>query len=194
MSRIKQQRWTQFAYAVSGVALVTLVGCDAAKTPPPPVVEPTAEQAATPASEADTTPAQLPHAVDMWQSPEQIVLGKVPLHLGSELWLNSMPVIGDDGANPARKLFASIRLLAADHQALPKGVAITQVLLEQGEQQWLVQQQLDIRRDGNKSLEVALRGGPEWQPQSQINVAVTVLYQGQEHIVIQKAVVISQVF
>ncbi|MGF1685545.1 hypothetical protein L4C36_02500 [Photobacterium japonica] len=194
MSKTRQQQWTRFVYAISGVALVTLVGCDTAKEPSSPQVDPQTEQAAMPASEAEASPVQLPHAVDMWQSPEQVVLGKVPLHLGAELWLNSMPVIGDDGANPARKLFASIRLLAADHQSLPKGIDITQVLLEQGEQQWLVQQQLDIRRDGSKSLEVALRGGPEWLPDSEVNVAVTVLYQGQEHIVIQKAVVISQVF
>ncbi|GHA51214.1 hypothetical protein ACFFLZ_16480 [Photobacterium aphoticum] len=199
----QQAAWKQGCIGLLGcMSVLGLMGCDERQ---PVSSESSAETVQTetetetssdktPERAESSTPVQLPEAVDIWQSPEQVVLGEVPLHLGSELWLNSMPVIGDDGANPARKLFASIRLLAADHQPLPKGIEITQVLIEQGDEQWLVQQHLEIRKDGNKSLEVALRGGPEWQPSSTVNVAVTVLFQGQEHTVIQKQVVIAQVF
>lgn len=195
----QQAAWKQGCIGLLGcMSVLGLMGCDERQPTSSDNAVDTAQTEKVPKAEADketvSTPVTLPEAVDIWQSPEQVKLGNVPLHLGSELWLNSMPVIGDDGANPARKLFASIRLLAADHQPLPKGIEITQVLIEQGDEQWLVQQHLEMRKDGNKSLEVALRGGPEWQPSSTVNVAVTVLYQGQEHTVIQKQVVIAQVF
>ena len=44
------------------------------------------------------------------------------------------------------------------------------------------------------SLEVSLRGGPEWLPGSKAEIALTVLYQGQEQILIQRDVLINQVF
>ncbi|PSU31932.1 hypothetical protein [Photobacterium lutimaris] len=139
-------------------------------------------------------PATLPAEVDIWQSPQELILSDATVYLGSELWLNSMPVIGDDGSQPANKLHASIRLLTRDMKPLPQGVEILQVLVAQEEQLWLGQENLDVRSEGEMSLEVSLRGGPEWLPGSKADIAVTVLYQGQEQVLIQRGVLVSQVF
>lgn len=157
----------------------------------PAVVEEQAEPEAPPVEEV---PVTLPAEIDIWQSPQELVLSEVTVYLGSELWLNSMPVIGDDGSQPANKLHASIRLLTRDMKPLPAGVEIMQVMIAQDDQQWLAQENLEIRSEGEMSLEVSMRGGPEWLPGSKADIAVTVLYQGQEQVVIQQEVLISQVF
>ena len=157
----------------------------------PAVVEEQAEPEAPPVEEV---PVTLPAEIDIWQSPQELVLSEVTVYLGSELWLNSMPVIGDDGSQPANKLHASIRLLTRDMKPLPTGVEIMQVMIAQDDQQWLAQENLEVRSEGEMSLEVSMRGGPEWLPGSKADIAVTVLYQGQEQVVIQQEVLISQVF
>ena len=157
----------------------------------PAVVEEQAEPEAPPVEEV---PVTLPAEIDIWQSPQELVLSDVTVYLGSELWLNSMPVIGDDGSQPANKLHASIRLLTRDMKPLPAGVEIMQVMIAQDDQQWLAQENLEISSEGEMSLAVSMRGGPEWLPGSKADIAVTVLYQGQEQVVIQQEVLISQVF
>ncbi|MGR5064135.1 hypothetical protein [Photobacterium sp. DNB22_13_2] len=152
------------------------------------------EQAEQVESQVEDVPAALPAEVDIWQSPQELVLSDATVYLGSELWLNSMPVIGDDGSQPANKLHASIRLLTRDMKPLPQGVEILQVMVAQEDQQWLGQENLDVRSEGEMSLEVSLRGGPEWLPGSKADIAVTVLYQGQEQVLIQRDVLVSQVF
>ena len=177
--------------------MVLVAGCgeraqeEETESKDPAVVEEQAEPEAPPVEEV---PVTLPAEIDIWQSPQELVLSDVTVYLGSELWLNSMPVIGDDGSQPANKLHASIRLLTRDMKPLPAGVEIMQVMIAQDDQQWLAQENLEIRSEGEMSLEVSMRGGPEWLPGSKADIAVTVLYQGQEQVVIQQEVLISQVF
>lgn len=177
--------------------IVLVAGCgeraqeEETESKDPAVVEEQAEPEAPPVEEV---PVTLPVEIDIWQSPQELVLSDVTVYLGSELWLNSMPVIGDDGSQPANKLHASIRLLTRDMKPLPAGVEIMQVMIAQDDQQWLAQENLEIRSEGEMSLEVSMRGGPEWLPGSKADIAVTVLYQGQEQVVIQQEVLISQVF
>ncbi|WEM41910.1 hypothetical protein PTW35_15075 [Photobacterium sp. DA100] len=177
--------------------ILALVGCgekakDQDTQPQAPAVA--EESAVEEAPAVAELPVTLPAEVDIWQSPQELVLSDVAVYLGSELWLNSMPVIGDDGSKPADKLHASIRLLTRDMKPLPQGVEILQVMVAQDDQQWLGQENLDVRSEGEMSLEVSLRGGPEWLPGSKADIAVTILYQGQEQIVVQRDVLISQVF
>lgn len=179
------------------VGIIVVAGCGdmaqdkEAESQQPTAVEEQAEQAIP---QVEDIPATLPAEVDIWQSPQELVLSDVTVYLGSELWLNSMPVIGDDGSQPANKLHASIRLLTRDMKPLPQGVEISQVMVAQDDQQWLGQENLDVRSEGEMSLEVSLRGGPEWLPGSKADIAVTVLYQGQEQVLIQRGVLVSQVF
>ncbi|MGF1725984.1 hypothetical protein [Photobacterium nomapromontoriensis] len=187
--------WSKTCWIMAGLML--LMGCNDASEGESVTESKSQKQVTKPigqASGSKVAPVALPSSVDIWQSPEEITLAGVTLYLGSELWLNSMPVIGDDGTQPAMKLFAAVRVLTRDIKPLPKGVEVTQVLLEQDKQQWLVQQDLEVRANDDKSLELALRGGPEWLSGSKVDVAVTVLYQGKEQTLVQKAVLISQVF
>ncbi|MGF1681137.1 hypothetical protein [Photobacterium minamisatsumaniensis] len=177
-------------------ALVLLTACG--ESEPQPEAKPAAETPSVemPANspEVDPQPVQLPADVDIWQSPAVLELSGVKLHLGSELWLNTMPVIGDDGTSPANKLYASIKLLTQEMKALPKGIEVVQVMVAQDEQQWLARDELDIRAEGDMSLEAALQGGPEWLPGSKADIAVTISFDGHEHTLIEKGVLINQVF
>ena len=177
--------------------MVMVVGCgeraqEQGAEPKEPAVAQEQGESETPP--AEDVPVTLPAEIDIWQSPQELVLSDTTVYLGSELWLNSMPVIGDDGSKPANKLHASIRLLTRDMKPLPKGVEILQVMVAQDDQQWLGQENLEVRSEGEMSLEVSLRGGPEWLPGSKADIAVTVLYKGQEQVLIQQGVLINQVF
>ena len=126
------------------------------------VQEPTtaAEQAEGEAPPAEEVPVTLPAEIDIWQSPEELVLSDVTVYLGSELWLNSMPVIGDDGSKPANKLHASVRLLSREMKPLPSGVEIMQVMIAQDDQQWLAQENLEVRAGRRNES----RGEFAWRP------------------------------
>ncbi|MCW8330106.1 hypothetical protein MD588_14955 [Photobacterium sp. SDRW27] len=188
-----------------------LVACSEPEKPASTDIEPEAATETQVSAAEDTTkdttpqtPAEpevlepehpaLPATADIWQSPTELMVSDVLLNLRSELWLNSMPVIGDDGTKPADKLHASVKLQSTDMQALPQGIEITQVLLEHEDKQWLVNENLEIRAEGELSLEVILRGGPEWVPGSKVNIAVNILHGGQEHTLVQHDVILSQVF
>lgn len=186
-----------------------LVACSEPEKPsvtdaePPAEVEvqsPVAEETDTPAEEVvpetlePEAEPQVSLAADIWQSPTELTVAGVVVNLSSELWLNSMPVIGDDGTKPAYKLHASVKLQSTDMQALPTGIEITQVLLDHEDKKWLVTDDLEVRAEGELSLEVALRGGPEWKPGSKVNIAVNIMHGGQEHILVQHDVVLAEVF
>lgn len=189
------------------VGCLVLAACSEPEKPVSTEAEPGAGTEA-PVSAAEDTTAQapagteelqperpaLPAEADIWQSPTELEIADVTLNLRSELWLNSMPVIGDDGTRPAEKLHASVKLQSTDMQALPKGIEITQILLEHENKQWLVDENLEVRAEGELSLEVVLRGGPEWVPGSEVNIAVIILHGGQEYPLVQYGVVIAEVF
>ncbi|ELR63452.1 hypothetical protein C942_03745 [Photobacterium marinum] len=151
--------------------------------------EQTVEQAETEAPE----PAE-PLATDIWQAPTELTLSGVTVNLRSDLWLNSMPVIGDDGTQPAIKLQASVKLQSTDMKPLPGGIEITQVLLEQGDKQWLVNENLEVRGEGELTLEVVMQAGPEWESGSLVNVAIIFNFDGEEHRLVERDVAVSQVF
>ena len=189
------------------VGCLVLAACSEPEKPESTEAEPAAGAEVPVSTAEDTTtqvpvepemqepePPALPAAADIWQSPTELVVADVTLNLRSELWLNSMPVIGDDGTLPADKLHASVKLQSTDMQALPKGIEIAQVLLEHEDKQWLVNENLEVRAEGELSLEIVLRGGPEWAPGSKVNIAVIIMHGGQEHTLVQHGVMLSQVF
>ncbi|KLV04387.1 hypothetical protein ABT56_14690 [Photobacterium aquae] len=176
--------------AAALLSMVLLAGCG----PDDPGKEAQGQQGDVAKPVESVQPTTLPAELDLWQSPSEITLADTVIHLGSALWLNSMPVIGDDGSTPANKLFASVRLLPAEKQAFPDGVDILQVLIAQDDEQWLAKQDLDVRRDGERGIEVALRGGPEWIPGSKADIALTLLYKGKEYVLVEKGIVIEQVY
>ncbi|WP_299018971.1 hypothetical protein [uncultured Photobacterium sp.] len=163
-----------------------------------PVVEAEAQetqsQTETDTAEVAEPEASVPLVTEIWQSPTELTLSGVPVNLRSDIWLNSMPVIGDDGTQPADKLHASVKLQSTDMQPLPAGIEITQVLLEQEDKQWLVKDNLEVRAEGELTLEVVMRAGPEWDPGSLVDVAIIFTFNGEEFKLVQHDVALSQVF
>ncbi|MCG7586061.1 hypothetical protein [Photobacterium sp. OFAV2-7] len=144
--------------------------------------------------EPDSEPGKVPLATDIWQSPTELTFEDTTVSLSSDLWLNSMPLIGDDGTKPSNRLHASVKLQTSDMKTLPKGIDIFQVLLESEGKQWLVKDNLEIRAEGELTLEVVLREGPEWAPGSRVDIAVIFLLGGAEHIIVQHDVELGEVF
>ncbi|UTV27317.1 hypothetical protein [Photobacterium atrarenae] len=144
-----------------------------------------------PAEPAAATPLPEPLPTDLWRSaPSELTLGETVVTLNSSLWLRRLPVIGADGTAPSDLLHASVKLQTKEMQPLPK-LDILRVLLMQGSQQWLVKENLDIRAEGELTLEVSLSEGPEWLPGSAVDIAVLLSYQGEEVRLIQHDVIIG---
>lgn len=192
-----------------------LAACSEPESPTPPVSEQDAGEPARPAPEgagedekqsaAETDgegkperPAEPAAAIppplptDLWRSaPSELTLGETVVTLNSSLWLRRLPVIGADGTAPSDLLYASVKLQTKEMQPLPQQLEIQRVLLMQGDQQWLAKENLDIRAEGELTLEVSLYEGPEWLPGSAVDIAVLLSYQGEEMRLIQHDVIIG---
>ena len=159
-----------------------------------PAAEGEVEALSTEAESLAPEPGQVPLAADIWQSPTELILEETTVNLSSELWLNSMPLIGDDGTKPSNRLHASVKLQTTDMKTLPQGIDIFQVLLEHEGKQWLVKDNLEVRAEGELTLEVVLREGPEWAPGSRVDIAMIFMFGGVEYIIVQHDVELAQVF
>ncbi|PSV44900.1 hypothetical protein C9J47_18865 [Photobacterium indicum] len=140
--------------------------------------------------------------------------------LYSEIWLNSMPMIEDEGsvgigASSAAKgrLLASIQLLSPQSDALYQGIKVKQIVLKNAEQQWLLTANDDndfdvhimeqsylqnsVGENGESyqsGVEFMLRDGPSWAPESVVDVMVTLVKSGKEYTITQRDVMVNQVF
>ena len=198
-------------YILLAVSCLLLTACSEPEKPEVTGAEPSVDvEAQSPAAEGEgaessaevetlepepeSEPGQVPLAADIWQSPTELTIEETTVNLSSELWLNSMPVIGDDGTKPSNQLHASVKLQTTDMKTLPQGIDIFQVLLEHEDKQWLVKDNLEVRAEGELTLEVVLREGPEWVPGSRVDIAVIFMFGGVEYIIVQHDVELAQVF
>ncbi|UXI00874.1 hypothetical protein [Photobacterium sp. TY1-4] len=154
-----------------------------------------ADEAETGAGEgaaAERLAPETPLPADLWRSaPSEVTLGDTVVTLDSRLWLRRLPVIGADGTAPSDMVHASVKLQTKEMHQIPKGLEIQRVLLMQGDQQWLAKENLDIRAEGELTLEVSLYEGPEWLPGSAVDIAVLLTYKGEEIRLIQHGVIIG---
>lgn len=168
-------------------------------------------------SQQDNTTAVV---VPIEQADDALTIEDVSIALYSEIWLNSMPMIEDEGsvgigASSAAKgrLLASIQLLSPQSDALYQGIKVKQIVLKNAEQQWLLTANDDNDFDVNimeqsylqnsmgqngesyqSGVEFMLRDGPTWAPESLVDVTVTLVKSGKEYTITQRDVTVNQVF
>ncbi|EAS42300.1 hypothetical protein [Photobacterium profundum] len=168
-------------------------------------------------SQQDKTTAVV---VPIEQADDALTIEDVSIALYSEIWLNSMPMIEDEGsvgigASSAAKgrLLASIQLLSPQSDALYQGIKVKQIVLKNAEQQWLLTANDDNDFDVNimeqsylqnsmgqngesyqSGVEFMLRDGPNWAPASLVDVTVTLVKSGKEYTITQRDVTVNQVF
>jgi hypothetical protein len=154
------------------------------------------------------------------QAYDVLTIEDVSIALYSEIWLNSMPMIEDEGsvgigASSAAKgrLLASIQLLSPQSDALYQGIKVKQIVLKNAEQQWLLTANDDndfdvhimeqsylqnsVGENGESyqsGVEFMLRDGPSWAPESVVDVMVTLVKSGKEYTITQRDVMVNQVF
>ncbi|MGF1873474.1 hypothetical protein [Photobacterium indicum] len=168
-------------------------------------------------SQQDNTTAVV---VPIEQAYDALTIEDVSIALYSEIWLNSMPMIEDEGsvgigASSAAKgrLLASIQLLSPQSDALYQGIKVKQIVLKNAEQQWLLTANDDndfdvhimeqsylqnsVGENGESyqsGVEFMLRDGPSWAPESVVDVMVTLVKSGKEYTITQRDVMVNQVF
>jgi hypothetical protein len=168
-------------------------------------------------SQQDNTTAVV---VPIEQAYDALTIEDVSIALYSEIWLNSMPMIEDEGsvgigASSAAKgrLLASIQLLSPQSDALYQGIKVKTIVLKNAEQQWLLTANDDndfdvhimeqsylqnsVGENGESyqsGVEFMLRDGPSWAPESVVDVMVTLVKSGKEYTITQRDVMVNQVF
>jgi hypothetical protein len=168
-------------------------------------------------SQQDNTTAVV---VPIEQAYDALTIEDVSIALYSEIWLNSMPMIEDEGsvgigASSAAKgrLLASIQLLSPQSDALYQGIKVKKIVLKNAEQQWLLTANDDndfdvhimeqsylqnsVGENGESyqsGVEFMLRDGPSWAPESVVDVMVTLVKSGKEYTITQRDVMVNQVF
>ena len=168
-------------------------------------------------SQQDNTTAVV---VPIEQADDALTIEDVSIALYSEIWLNSMPMIEDEGsvgigASSAAKgrLLASIQLLSPQSDALYQGIKVKTIVLKNAEQQWLLTANDDndfdvhimeqsylqnsVGENGESyqsGVEFMLRDGPSWAPESVVDVMVTLVKSGKEYTITQRYVMVNQVF
>jgi hypothetical protein len=92
------------------------------------------------------------------------------LRLSSSLWRDFMHADGDGQA-----LTGVIKVEAADGGPLPEGLSIASVWLTTGDEIWKPDD-LEPRGSagGTSELEVIARGGPEWRPNTLVDVVARI--------------------
>jgi hypothetical protein len=154
------------------------------------------------------------------QAYDAITIDDVSIALYSEIWLNSMPMIEDEGSvgistgsTAKGRLLASIQLLSPQNDALYQGIKVKQIVLKNAEQQWLLtanddndfevnimeqsylQNSVGVNGESYQSgVEFMLRDGPSWAPASLVDVTVTLAKSGKEYTITQQDVTVNQVF
>jgi len=168
-------------------------------------------------SQQDNTTAVV---VPIEQADDALTIEDVSIALYSEIWLNSMPMIEDEGSvgigassTAKGRLLASIQLLSPQSDALYQGIKVKQIVLKNAEQQWLLTANDDndfdvhimeqsylqnsVGENGESyqsGVEFMLRDGPSWAPESVVDVMVTLVKSGKEYTITQRDVMVNQVF
>ncbi|WP_157134277.1 hypothetical protein [Photobacterium profundum] len=158
--------------------------------------------------------------VPIEQADDALTIEDVSIALYSEIWLNSMPMIEDEGSvgigassTAKGRLLASIQLLSPQSDALYQGIKVKQIVLKNAEQQWLLTANDDndfdvhimeqsylqnsVGENGESyqsGVEFMLRDGPSWAPESVVDVMVTLVKSGKEYTITQRDVMVNQVF
>ena len=125
-----------------------------------------------------------------WEQDEIITINGDDVQLTSNLWLNKMPSIGklqQQDLHGALYLESDVPL-AADME-------VASISIRQGEQTWLIEAEgIEVRTHSEEQWEVVFAQPLEIDAQQPIDVAVQLIYQGQENWLVEKQVNIDEVY
>ncbi len=131
-----------------------------------------------------------PESMIGWQQDNQVVMASTTIELKSNLWINQMPTIGEvQDQNLHGALY-----LTSDSQ-LDAHLTATQLIIRQGEREWLIEGDLlELRSHNEHHWEVAFVWQMELDIEQPVDIAVEVEQNGQVAWLVERKVSIDTVF
>lgn len=110
-------------------------------------------------------------AKTLQEIPESLVIDGKTMTLTAELWRNFMPFIGEE----PNSLHALVSVSAEDGSTLPTFLNFTKLVVLKGDSVW-VQTIEKSERSTNENIRANTKGGPGWQPESEVDVVVELIH------------------
>lgn len=125
-----------------------------------------------------------------WEQDDKIVIDNAQVQLSSNLWLNKMPTIGE---LQEQNLHGALYLESS--QPLPADLAVSSVVLRQGDQVWLIEgSDLEIRTNNENQWEVVFTWQLELDTTQLVDVALTVERADTQVWLVEKSVSVDEVY
>ena len=140
-----------FLFILSALILCS-AGCD--KTPP---------------EDGIRTDSKLAKALH--DTPQSLLIDGKTLVLHTELWRDFMPSVGKE----ERSLRAAVSISAKDGESLPTDLIYNRMVVLKGDSIW-VQTIVNAERSDQVRLKANTTGGPEWAPESEVDVVVEFMH------------------
>lgn len=128
-------------------------------------------------------------AVALEKVPETAMVEGKTLVLSSELWRDFMPGVGE----MERSLRAAVSISTNDGANLPSGLNFQKLAVINGDSIWMQSITNSDRSDGIR-LKANTKGGPEWKPDSKVDVVVEFLHNNKSYKLRQKSVEIRATY
>lgn len=122
-------------------------------------------------------------------SPQNLLIEGKTLTLQSELWRDFMPSVGKE----ERSLRAAVSISAGNDDALPANLSFNRLMVLKGDSIW-VQTIGNSERSDNIRLKANTRGGPEWQPETTVDVVVEIKHNDKSYKLRQDSVQIRATY
>lgn len=104
-------------------------------------------------------------------TPQSLLIDGKTLVLNTELWRDFMPSVGKE----ERSLRAAVSIAAQDGESLPTGLIFNRMVVLNGDSVW-VQTISNSERSDDIRLKANTTGGPEWTPDSEVDVVVEFMH------------------
>lgn len=106
-------------------------------------------------------------AKTLQDTPQSLLIDGKTLVLHTELWRDFMPSVGKE----ERSLRAAVSISAQDGESLPSELIFNRMVVVKGDSIW-VQTIANSERSDQVRLKANTTGGPEWAPESEVDVVV----------------------
>ncbi|USD65722.1 hypothetical protein [Vibrio sp. SCSIO 43136] len=119
-----------------------------------------------------------------WGADQQVSFAQATLELNSSLWINMMPSAAQD-----REFTLNAALYIVTQQELPADLAVSQVVLRQGDTTQIIStSDFELRTHSEQQWEVALNTGMNIDSDKSVDVALELNHDGQTQWLIERNV------
>lgn len=141
----------------------------------------------TPPEDGTRTDAKLAKALE--SVPESVLIDGKTLMLNAELWRDFMPSVGKE----ERSLRAAVSISTKEGESLPTDLVFNRMVVLNADSIW-VKTIVNSERSDAIRVKANTTGGPEWKPESEVDVVIEFMHMGKAYKLRQNSVQIRATY